>query len=333
MFFYICRDLEVSINYRRIFEMIGRHLLRIKVFQTIYAYRKNDERDFKAVYSELQTSIHKSYQLYLSTLQFLLELKQFSEHRILQIQSRVIKDEKEWKRLVPFAENKILNQLEKNKSLQTIIRNEKISWHEHQDIVKELFTYIIESEQYKKFCAHEPSYYNTKKFIKYILYSVILQSESFFWFIEESSIFWNDDVDQIVAMVFKTLNKFTEKNPEGGEILGKFHDADAQVFVEQLFSHTLKNWDEYSVYITERLKNWDHDRMAEIDIILLQIAIAEAIHFHEIPVRVTLNEYIELSKLYSTDKSNIFINGILHSIFDDLQEQKIIVKKGRGLLQ
>ena len=149
--------------------------------------------------------------------------------------------------------------------------------------IRDRFAYVIDSEQYKDFCAHEQSYNNTKKFVKYILYSVVLQSESFFGFIEESSIFWNDDVDQIVAMVFKTLNKFTEENPEGGKILGKFHDKDAQLFVEQLFSYTLKNWDKYSVYITERLKNWDHDRMAEIDIILLQIAIAEAIHFHEIP--------------------------------------------------
>jgi len=313
--------------------MISRHLLRIKIFQTIYAYRKKDERDFKSVYSELQTSIQKSYQLYLSILQLLIEIKQFSERRIDQIQSRVIKDEGEWNRIVPFAENKILNQLEQNKALQNAIRNEKISWHEHHDIIKELFNYILESEQYKAFCEQEQSYSSTKKFIKYILHSVILQSESFFWFIEESSTFWNDDVDQIMSMAYKTINKFDETNTEGGEILGKFHDNDAKQFAEQLFSHTLEKWDEYSVYITERLKNWDHERVAEIDLILLQIAITEAIHFHEIPIRVTLNEYIELSKLYSTEKSNVFINGILHSIFDELQEQKIIVKKGRGLLQ
>lgn len=313
--------------------MISRHLLRIKVFQTVYAYRKRDDGDFKMAYNELQSSIQKTYHLYLYSLQFLVELKQFADLRIEQIQARVIKDEAEWQKILPFAHNTALCQLEKNQELARIVRNEKISWSQNQDIVKEVFRYLIQTKEYTTLCVPNASYAQQKKILKFILHSIILKSESFFWFIEENSIFWNDDVDQIISMVYKTIHKFEEDKEQGGVLLEKYSDDEAKDFLETLFTKTLDNWDEYHGFIIDRLKNWDKERVAEIDLILLQIAIAEAIHCKEIPVRVTLNEYIELSKLYSTEKSNIFINGILHSLFDELQDKKIIVKTGRGLLQ
>ncbi|MFO7869683.1 MAG: transcription antitermination protein NusB [Bacteroidales bacterium] len=308
--------------------MLNRHLLRIKVFQTIYSFRKSADNNFVAAYSELTKSINESYLLYIHILLFLIELKQHSETRIEQIQARVVQNETEWKKLVPLSQNSVLTELEQNKELQQIIQKEKISWHSHKEIIKELFTYIIESEKYQQYSESEQTEQQDKKILKFILESVIGKSESFFSFIEEKSIFWNDEIDQIISMVYKTINKLkTEKI-----ILPVFKDAEAKHFVEKLLTTTIKNWDEYNNYIVERLKNWELERVAETDLIIMHVAITEAINFTEIPIRVTLNEYIEISKKYSTEKSNVFINGLLHKLCKDLEHEKIIVKTGRGLM-
>ncbi|MDA3883035.1 MAG: hypothetical protein PF481_07105 [Bacteroidales bacterium] len=311
--------------------MLNRHLLRIKVFQTIYSYRKSNDNNFASAYTELERSIEKSYLLYIHILQFLIELKQYSDMRIEQIQTRVVKNEKEWEKLLPFSEIKILSQLEQNKELQKIVSREKISWHPHQEIIKELFNFIIETEKYKNFSESNHTYKAEKKMIKYILHSVISASESFFNFIEEQSIFWNDEVDQIISMAYKTINKFEETNENGGSISHMYNDDDAERFVKELLTATIKNWSQYNTYIIDRLKNWELERVAETDLIIMHLAISEAIHFKEIPIRVTLNECIEISKKYSTDKSNVFINGLLHKMCEDLQKEKIIIKTGRGL--
>jgi len=312
--------------------MISRHLLRIKTFQSIYSYRKNGQENIVNLHKELQYSINKSYELYLYSLQVLVELQDYAQLRIEQIQSRVIKDEQGWKKIERLALNKALTQLNENNELRTKVRNAKITWANEKNFIKDIFEYILDSDIYNNHCAAENSYANDKKFAKKILQNVLLKAESFFIFMEENSVFWNDDVDQVISMAVKTVHKFEESNLEGGSLEPLFRDADAKEFVEDLFKYTLDKWDDYNVYIEERLKNWEQDRVAEIDLILLQMAVTEAIHCKEIPVRVTMNEYIELSKLYSTDKSNIFINGILHSIFEQLQEEKVIVKSGRGLM-
>ncbi len=312
--------------------MISRHLLRIKAFQTIYSYRKNGCVDFDKFYKDLHFSINKSYELYLYVLQLLLEIKSHTEIRIEQIQARVIKDDNEWNKLLPLAQNKVIEQLENNSRLKILSKEHTISWVNNMQLVKDIYNKIITSELYAAYSSDEKSYAADKRFVKKIITHILLQHEDFFEFLEETSVYWNDDVDQVLSMVEKTINKFKEDSPQGGEISNTYNDNDAKRFVEDLFSQTLSGWNEFNPYIEKRLENWDQERVAEIDIILLQMAIAEAVAFKEIPTRVTMNEYIELSKLYSTNKSNIFINGILHIVFDTLIKEKKIVKTGRGLM-
>lgn len=312
--------------------MISRRLLRIKILQSIYSYRKSDTPNFVNQYKEFEFSIKKSYELYLSVLQLLLELKHYSFLRIDQIKNRVIKDEKEWNRLVRFANNRVFIQLENNTQFQTIIKNEKVSWANQSLIVKELFTEIVSSSMYEEYLLIPDSYDADNRFIRKILHDVIMQSEEIYSYFEESSIYWNDEVDYVISMVEKNIRQFKENISGGGSVFPALKDEDMKFFSKTLFTETINKWNEYNVYIDSKLKNWDQERVAEIDVILLQMAITEAILFTEIPIRATLNEYIELAKWYSTEKSNIFINGILHSIFESLQEQKIIVKKGRGLI-
>ena len=312
--------------------MISRRLLRIKVLQSVYSYRKSEDVNFTNHYKEFEFSIKKSYELYLSLLQLLLELKHYSNLRIDQIKNRVIKDEKEWQRLVRFSENRIFTQLEQNSQFTSKIKNEKISWANQKVLIKELFSEIIESEMYDAYILNENTYDVDNKFIRKVLHSIILESEHFDTYLEDHSIFWNDEVDYVISMVEKTIKQFNETEVGGGEIFPIMKDAEIQNFAKILFTETINKWTEYNVYVDSKLHNWDQERVAEIDVILLQMAITEAILFTEIPIRATLNEYIELAKWYSTDKSTIFVNGILHSIFESLQHQKVIVKKGRGLI-
>jgi transcription antitermination protein NusB len=312
--------------------MISRRLLRIKILQSVYSYRKSEAQNFVTSYKEFEHSITKSYELYLALLLFLTELKHFSLIRIDQIKNRVIKDENEWNRLVRFSENKVFVQLEQNPQFQTLIKNHKISWANQSVLIKEIFNQIIQSDIYASYLEDEDSYAADNKFVRRILHDIILQSEPMFQYIEETSIYWNDEVDYIISIVEKTIKQFKESKVSGGEIYPVMKDDEVKNFAKSLFTETINKWSDYNIYIDAKLKNWEQERVAEIDVILLQIAITEAILFSEIPLKATLNEYIELAKWYSTDKSNIFVNGILHSIFETLQSQKVIIKKGRGLI-
>lgn len=312
--------------------MISRRLLRIKVLQTVYAYRKDETPDFVNHFKEFEYSITKSYHLYISILQLLVELKHYSNIRIDQIKNRVIKDEKEWQKLMPFANNKVLQQLSDNSQLRSLVLNEKVSWVNQNALIKEIFNSVVGSEMYTSYSESQPEYLDDNKFVRKLLTVFIQECENLYSYIEEQSIYWNDEIEYIISMAEKTIRQFSEKKTEGGEVLPKFKDSEIISFAKILLTETINKWNEFNVYIDSKLHNWEQERVAEIDVIILQMAITEAIIFPEIPIRATLNEYIELAKWYSTDKSNVFINGILHNVFDTLQKQKVIIKKGRGLL-
>jgi len=312
--------------------MINRRLIRIKTLQSVYSFRKSDSREFSTHFKEFEHSIQKSYELYLLCIQLLPELQHYAHIRIDQIKNRIIKDEKEWQRLMPFANNRIILQISENKEFQSIVRNEKISWAHQQPLIKQLFKSIIESSLYESYSADEQSYENDKRFVRKVCTSIIAETEDVYHFLEEHSIYWNDEVDYIISIVEKTIKLFKETVTGGGEILPKYRDEEISYFSKTLFTKTIEHWSDYNVIIDKKLKNWEQERVAEIDVILLQMAITEAVEFSEIPLKATLNEYIELAKWYSTEKSNMFVNGLLLTIFKEMQEDKTIIKKGRGLL-
>ncbi len=313
---------------------IGRHLIRIKVLQMLYAYNKTENPDFEVFYKQLELSLKKSYEQYLMFLLILAELRSYAELRITQIQDRQLKNEAEWQRLVRLAENKVLKQLENNADFVSLISTEKLSIENYKVAFKEIFNTIISSEFYDEYIATEQSYETDKMFVRTILNQVIAETESLFDSFEEYSIFWNDDVDNIISFVEKTIKGFTEKNDEGGIIYPMFADKDTHDFGYALFTKSIKLWDTIKPYIDKNLSdNWTFDRVAELDIIIMQQGVAEMIAFPEIPIPVTMNEYIELAKWYSTEKSGHFINGIMYKISDDLKNDGVIKKKGRGLIE
>ncbi|HRS19137.1 MAG TPA: transcription antitermination factor NusB [Bacteroidales bacterium] len=313
--------------------MINRRLIRIKTLQTVYSYRKSDTKIFAEHYKEFNHSIEKSYELYLLFLQLLPELQHYAHIRIDQIKNRIIKDDNEWQRLLPFANNLVIQQIQSNSQFQSLVKKHTISWSHQQPLIKQLFKTIVQSSLYDTYIQSLSTYENDKKFVRKVLSSIILESEDIYQFLEEYSIYWNDEIEYIISIVEKTIKQFKETVAGGGEILPKYKDEEIEHFSKTLFTKTIEKWNEYNVYIDKKLENWEQERVAEIDVILLQIAITEAVEFCEIPLKATLNEYIELAKWYSTEKSNMFVNGLLHTIFKELRQQKIIVKKGRGLLE
>lgn len=317
----------------RTISMVGRHLIRIKVLQTLYAYQKVEKPDFEVFYKELEFSLKKSYEQYLMFLDILVELRSHAEFRITQIQDRQLKNEAEWRRLERLANNRVLLQLENNPQFKSLLMSMKISLVKYQPAFKEIFKTIVDSEFYEEYLTQEDSYQADKQLIRTALLNVVAETESLFDSFEEFSIYWNDDIDNSVSMVEKTLKNFQEKNQEGGDILPMFADKDTHDFGYKLFTQAVKQWGEINQYIDRNLKNWKQERVAELDIVIMQLAITEMIVFTEIPIPVTMNEYIELAKWYSTSKSGQFVNGIMYKVAEDLKKEGIIKKVGRGLIE
>ncbi len=313
--------------------MIGRHLIRIKVLQTLYAYKKAEEPDFQVFYKELEFSFKKSYEQYLMFFLLLIELKSYSERRISQIQERQIKDEAAWQRLQRLAANRVLAQLENNSELSSLILNEKISIENYRAAFKEIFNTVVGSELYGDYIAGEDSYAADKNFVRTVLLNIVAETESLFDSFEEHSIFWNDDVDNVISMVDKTLKNFDEKIDGGAELLPMFADAATHDFGYTLFTKAVSLWDEINPYIDKSLTNWKQERVAEMDIIIMQLGITEMMVFPEIPIPVSMNEYIELAKWYSTQNSGQFVNGIMYKVIEELKKEGKIKKIGRGLIE
>jgi N utilization substance protein B len=317
----------------RTISMVGRHLIRIKVLQILYAYHKEERPDFEVFYKELEFSLKKSYEQYLMFLDILAELRSYAELRITQIQDRKLKNEDEWRRLERFSNNRVLLQLENNPQFKSLITSMKISLMHYQPAFKEIFKTIIDSEFYEEYIAQEDSYQADKQFVRTALINVIAETESLYDSFEEYSIFWNDDIDNSISMVDKTIKNFEEKKQDGGDLLPMFADNETHDFGYKLFTQAVKQWDEINQYIDRNLKNWKQERVAELDIVIMQLAITEMIVFKEIPIPVTMNEYIELAKWYSTSKSGQFVNGIMYKVAEDLKKEGIIKKVGRGLIE
>ncbi|MCG8696736.1 MAG: transcription antitermination factor NusB, partial [Bacteroidales bacterium] len=176
------------------------------------------------------------------------------------------------------------------------------------------------------------SYKEDKELVSSIFVDVIAQNESLYSYLEEQSIYWNDEVEFIIGIIIKTIKAFKPTDGEHAKLLDLFKNSEDESFAKRLFRKVVLNNKEYKEIIEKFCLNWDFDRIAFMDILLMTMAIAEVIEFSSIPTRVTFNEYIELSKYYSTNKSNLFINGLLDKAFKHMKDEKMFVKQGRGLI-
>jgi len=313
--------------------MISRRLLRIKILQICYAYLKSHGQSLTQAEKELFFSIQKSYDLYHYLLLLIIDIVKYAQSRIELSSQKRIPTNEDLNPNTKFIDNKLVKQLEENKQLTKYLNDNKLSWVNYPELIKNLYLEIKGSEFYQNYMnSEQPSYKEDKKFIIDLYSKIIIIHEPLHQNLEEQSIYWNDDMEFVTGMIIKTLKSFNASSDESEQLMPLFKNEDDKDFVKQLFRKTILKHNEYQQLIADSIKNWDIERVAFIDIVVMVLAISELIEFNEIPVKVTLDEYIEIAKFYSTQKSNVFINGILDKIVADLKKEGKIKKSGRGLI-
>ncbi len=302
--------------------------------QALYAYYKHDgEATINEIEKELSYSIKKTYDLYHYLLILIVDISNYAEKRIEIAQQKKLPTEADLNPNNRFTKNKYIEQLRINNQLLRYLEINKLNWANNPELIKGIYSEMIDSEDYKAYMSSSENNYNADKSFATKLYkNIIANYEPIYSALEEQSIFWNDEVEFILGTVIKTIKKFKFEHSEDAELLPLYKSKDDEDFAKKLFRKVILNQGEYRKLIEKFSKNWDFDRIAFMDILLIEIAIGEAIEFQSIPIKVTFNEYIELSKYYSTKRSNVFINGMLDKIFNHLKENKTIIKQGRGLI-
>lgn len=313
--------------------MLNRRHLRIKVLQFLYAYYQSEEDDFGSTQKQMMTSVDRIYDLYLYLLLTFSEVKSIAEERIETNKSKIRPSDEELNPNLKFVNNKIIQLLEENKDLRKASELSKVNWvgDENKELFKKMYLQFRDGETYFEFMnIDSDSFDDDKTFAIALFKEDIANFKLLYSHFEEKNIHWLDDIDLACTMVVKTLKNFTEKGPNN--ILELYKDKeDEQFFVKELLKKTISLNKESEQLIDELTSNWELDRIAKMDVILMKMAITELQVFSNIPTKVTLNEYIEISKFYSTPKSNGFINGVLDKAITRLEKDGKIQKVGRGL--
>jgi N utilization substance protein B len=313
--------------------MISRRQLRIKALQSLYAYYKTGREDMGRSEKELHFNIEKAFELYHYLLLLILDVSLYAESRIELARNKRIPTEEDLNPNLRFINNQLIEQLRNNESLLRFVDQHKLNWSNYPELIKETYTRIIESEQYAAYTSADPSgYAEDKKLVTFVYTHIVFTSELLDSIMEEQSIYWNDDLEFITSMIVKTFKKFKEEDGPDIKLMELYKNREDRDYAVRLYRQTIIHRDEYVEYIKTNTRNWDLERIAFMDILIMQMAIAELIGFPSIPIKVTLNEYLEISKYYSTSKSNIFINGVLDKVVSQLKEEKKISKSGRGLI-
>lgn len=307
--------------------MINRVLLRIKIIQAVYSFYKGGGKSIPAAEKELFYSIEKTYELYFHLLQLAVEVTNYAAQRIDVRKNKLRPTDEDLNPNTRFIDNAFVDLLSRNEHLNNFISEHKISWIDNLDTVKLVYDLIVESDFYAEYMAGESTDFTADKNLwRKIFRSIILQCEEFFESIEDQSIYWTDDLDIVVSFIIKTIKRFDLKGGVEQELLPMFRDEDDAEFASKLFRETLENEAKLLEIVDNNTKNWDLDRIAFMDTIIMQTALAEIMSFPTIPVSVTLNEYIEIAKNYSTPKSAVFINGVLDSAVKELKAENKLIK-------
>lgn len=308
--------------------MINRVLIRLKIVQIVYAYYyQNGGKNLDTAEKELFFSLSKAYDLYNYLLLLMVEVTKQANKRLNAAKNKLVPTKEELFPNTKFVENRFIAQLEVNKQLLEFSNNQKKTWENEADFVKTLCDKILESDIYKEYMASETSSYEEDRELWRKLYkNIIFNNIELDQVLEDQSLYWNDDKEIVDTFVLKTIKRFDEKNGAKQELLPEFKDEEDQDFARRLFRRTILNADYYRHLISENTKNWDLDRVAFMDVVIMQIALAEILSFPNIPVSVSLNEYVEIAKLYSTPKSGGFINGTLDGIVNSLKKENKLTK-------
>ncbi len=310
--------------------MISRRLLRIKALMALYALNRRDDDDLVNAEKELMFSIQKTYDLYHYIMLLLLEIADIAEEKIEQARQKRVPSPEDLMPNRRFVDNLVIAKLRNTPSFNKYIASAKLSWTNYYHIVRLLYKKMTEWPVYEEYMKSSGNNYQLdKKFIVQILNGIFADSEDLAACLEEQSIYWNDDIEYVLIMIEKTLKRSKAENIT---LMPLFKNKDDRDFIKILFRKSVLNNQKYSELIEHNTTNWELERIALMDILVMRLAITEIIEFPEIPVRVTLNEYIEIAKYYCTSKSSTFVNGILDNIVKELRGKGLFKKYGRGLI-
>ncbi len=307
--------------------MINRVLIRLKIVQIIYAYYQNGGKNLDTAEKELFFSLSKAYDLYNYLLLLMVEITRYAAKRLEAGKNKLAPTKEELFPNTKFVDNAFIAQLEVNRQLNEFVSNQKKTWTNEAEFVKSLCEQIMQSDIYKEYMASETSSYDEDREVWRKIYKkIIFNNAALDEVLEDQSLYWNDDKEIVDTFVLKTIKRFDPKNGEKQELLPEFKDEEDQDFARRLFRRTILNADYYRHLISENSKNWDLSRVAVMDVVIMQIALAEILSFPNIPINVSLNEYVEIAKLYSTPKSGAFINGTLDGIVNQLKKENKLTK-------
>lgn len=315
--------------------MTSRRLIRIKVLQLLYAFSKKESATIAEIEREILQSMNKSTDLYYETLSLLTEIRRKAFLKIDTARNRRFASNKDLNPNTRFIENPVFDIIEKNKKFQNYINNNMISWSDSQETVLYFYNKMLEWPKYQKYMNKlSVTFDEHKQLVLDIFAELIIQDDIFFQMLEEKSIYWNDDFELVLSIVYKTLWHIRENMTEEDELLFPVYkpQEDAE-FARALARKTFLEFDKNIQLIDQHTKNWELDRISEMDKLIMGCAVSELKNFPSIPIKVTLDEYIEISKTYSSPKSGAFINGVLDKIVKQLKETNEIVKTGRGLVE
>lgn len=306
--------------------MINRKLIRVKIVQLTYAYYQNGHHNMDTAEKELLFSLSKAYDLYNYLLGLIVAITQ-EERRRVDIAMRRAEREGTETPSQRFAFNKFATQLEENKQLNLFMEDKKMSWVNDVEAVRKLCDQIERSPLYQEYMMSDAEDYETDRELWRRIYRTLIQgNEDLDAILEEKSLYWNDDKEIVDTFVLKTIKRFDPANKADQELLPEYDDTEDREYALKLFRSTILNADTYQRYMSETSRNWNFSRLAYMDVVLMQIAIAEMLTFPNIPISVTINEYVDLAKLYSTPKSGGYINGMLDAIARHLVDTGRLLK-------
>ena len=312
--------------------MLSRRVLRTKVVKAVYAHTQCEGITPVTSEKNLVLSIDRAYDLYFHLLALVPEIAEYAAERIRIGENKKLPTYDDLHPNRKFVENKVIARLNEDENLQAELKARKLSWANHRDLIVALYNALIRQPFYQKYMlSEERSFREDAQLVSDIYMTMLEEFEPLDRVLEEQSILWNDDLGYLLTMVSRTILSMREHH-EAIKLMPQFKSEEDLDYAKSLLRNAIAGFERISLLLDNSMQNWDIERVALMDQIILVTAIAEAENFPSIPVRVTMNEYIDIAKCYSTDSSGSFINGILDKIISQLTDEGKIVKSGKGLL-
>jgi N utilization substance protein B len=315
--------------------MLNRRFLRVKALQEIYAYHQSESSNLPQAERHLLEGVEDLYKLFVYQLSFWVEVKKFAERRIEENKQKHFPTEEDLNPNMKFVNNRILNALDDNKHLMSLEEKYKINWADsREDFIRKLYVKLTETPEYQEYMSNgKDSFSDDKRFLDTVIDTYMPENGLLFDYYSDRDLSFNSDYQVAIYLLWKFINDLSASFDASSKLPPIYKaEEDDKEFVIKLFEKTILHSGEYRELVSANISNWDYDRLALMDKILIFMALTEFCEFHSIPVKVTINEYIEISKFYSTPESRRFVNGMLDKLASVLKENGKLVKTGMGLI-